>query len=196
MKMKKIAIGLVILLCLSSVPLVAKAYDNKDANLLLETALREKTFYHYNIAYSEIMKVKNISTRDEMLGKLASISSSIWTPEIGKANEYLTDLVKTSSGRIYDNTESYLNNAKFLDLDRWYLLGELTSWGRKLVWTPDYKDAVEAIVKAWDVKTVESIQGAQKIVDKVQNPGNKAYLSEQLAEIVPISDDFEVIGID
>ncbi|MBU3194459.1 hypothetical protein [Clostridium algidicarnis] len=196
MKMKKIAIGLVILLCLSSVPLVAKAYDNKDANLLLETALREKTFYHYNIAYSEIMKVKNISTRDEMLGKLASISSNIWTPEIGKANEYLTDLVKTSSGRIYDNTESYLNNAKFLDLDRWYLLGELTSWGRKLVWTPDYKDAVEAIVKAWDVKTVESIQGAQKIVDKVQNPGNKAYLSEQLAEIVPISDDFEVIGID
>ncbi|MBU3209281.1 hypothetical protein [Clostridium algidicarnis] len=196
MKMKKVVIGLVILLCLSSVPLVAKAYDNKDANLLLETALREKTFYHYNIAYSEIMKVKNISTRDEMLGKLASISSSIWTPEIGKANEYLTDLVKTSSGRIYDNTESYLNNAKFIDLDRWYLLGELTSWGRKLVWTPDYKDAVEAIVKAWDVKTVESIQGAQKIVNKVQNPGNKAYLSEQLAEIVPISDDFEVIGID
>ena len=194
--MKKIAIGLVILLCLSSAPFIAKAYDNKDANLLLETALREKTFYHYNIAYSEIMKIKNIPTRDSMLCKLASISSNIWTPEIGKANEYLTDLVETSSGRIYDNTENYLNNAKFVDLDRWYLLGELTSWGRKLVWTPDYKDAVEAIVKAWDVKTVESIQGAQKIVDKVQNQGNRAYLSEQLVEIVPISKDFEVIDIE
>jgi len=46
------------------------------------------------------------------------------------------------------------------------------------------------------VKTVESIQGAQKIVDKVQNQGNRAYLSEQLAEIVPISKDFEVIDIE
>jgi hypothetical protein len=161
-------------------PHIAKAETNIAA-VMVEEALKEKTFYHYNMAYFEIMKLQDENQKAELSNKLVTIADTVWSKEIKDLNAVLHDMVKTASGRTYDELEAKIKNSGVVQIDKEYLLGELTSWGRKLVWTPDYLAGVDAIIKAWTSNTEESIIKAEEVLNKIGNSYSREYLQEELA---------------
>lgn len=163
----------------SGVTVSADSYTNS----LVETALREKTFYHFNTAYNEVMKLTDEYTKNMLLGKLDSISGTVWRPDIGKLYALLVDMVDTKSGRIYDSIQTDIAAADIPEVDKWYLLGEVTSWGRKLVWTEDYGKGVSAIIGAWTKMDAPSISNGETVVDEIKNNYSKFYLKEELKKI-------------
>lgn len=157
--------------------------DSSYASHLVEEALREKTFYHYNVAYHEALKLTNEIEKNVLLGKLASISNIAWRPDIGTLYNSLLDMVKTESGRIYDSIQVNIMNADIPEVDKQYLLGEVTSWGRRLVWTSDYGDGVGAIIEAWTKMDWDSISKAETSLGKIKNNYSRYYLKEELTKI-------------
>lgn len=163
-------------------PMPAEAASN-TANTLLQEALKEKTFYHYNMAYYEINKLSNETEKTALLGKLSTIGTEVWTKDIKAINARIDEMVKTASGKTYDELEAQINKSDLHYLDRHYLLGELTSWGRQLVWTPDYKVGVQSIIDAWTNMNYTNIEKAQAEIDKVANQYSKNYLLIELDSI-------------
>lgn len=161
-------------------PHIVKAEDN-SAEILVEEALKEKNFYSYNMAYFEISKLKDENQKAELSNKLLTIADIVWSSDIKELNAILQAMVKTSSGRIYDELEAKIKASNIVQIDKEYLLGELTSWGRKLVWTQDYAAGVDSIINAWTSNTDENITKAEEIVKKVQNTYSREYLEEELS---------------
>lgn len=64
------------------------------------------------------------------------------------------------------------------------MLGELAGWGRKLVYTEDYIQAVDAIVNLYSNLTEENITNAKNLVNNIKNQENKEYLLPQLQPLV------------
>jgi competence protein ComEC len=157
--------------------------DTNTATQLLNDALQQKTFYHYNMAYFEIMKLQDESLQAELLGKLGTIGNAVWTKEISDINAILHEMVRTSSGRIYDSIQVDINNANIHELDKHYLLGEVTSWGRRLVWTSDYTAGVQGVVDAWTNMDTFSINNAENVVGRITNQYSKEYLLDEIAGI-------------
>jgi hypothetical protein len=165
--------------------------DINESKRLLEEALKEKKFYKYNIAYASIDKIKDENVKGKLMGELASIANVIYSDEINKFNKQLIQLVETKgNGKLYDEIEADLRKSTLYDLDREYLLGELTGWGKNLVYTTDYQLAVEKVVYAWDrllkgtdTQTNYAIAEAEKAIKLVKNKHSKDYLSEQLDQI-------------
>jgi hypothetical protein len=161
------------------------------ANKLLTEALQDKNFYRYNMAYAAIMKISDENVRDSMLSKLSAIQKDVWTEDIKKFNNMLDELVNTNgSGKIYDEIYASVQASSLVDLDKGYLLGELDSWGRKLVYTTDYSEAVSKVVRAWEVLdkgSKEQLQVAVLEADKaivlVKNAYSKAYLTLEINKI-------------
>lgn len=162
--------------------LVVKADDN-NVKKYLDQALKEKSFYHYNIAYNEIMKIKDESVRNNYIVNLAAIINDVWSEDIKYINNLLKSVVDTGSGRVYAEAESYMYKANIKAIDRDYLLGELTSWGKDLVWTEEYKVAMDALSNAWTNKDKASITQAENLINKMYNKYSKDYLNEELANL-------------
>jgi hypothetical protein len=156
---------------------------------LLNKALVDKTFYNYNMAYAAIMKIEASDVQASYLGKLATIEKEVLTPTVNNFTIKLDELGKTSSGKLYDEIVTEVSNSTLGEMDKGYLLGELTSWGLKLVYTSDYVTAVEKIKIAWlslkDVSTNydNAIKEAENAIANVKNTYSKAYLNEQLSAI-------------
>jgi hypothetical protein len=103
------------------------------------------------------------------------------------------ELSNSASGRLYDRLESELRSSDLYYIDNEYLLGELTSWGKKLVYTDDYKAGVDSVVNEWnclakaqynnDSSTLQAISDSENAISKVNNSDNKAYLTEQLQQV-------------
>lgn len=161
----------------------------EDVKQLVDDALSNKTFYHFNLAYDKVTRMPETSEKYEYLEKLTSIHSIVWTEEISKALEMLVDLTKSSSANTYDEIEAYVTNSKLGEWDRGYLLGELTSWGRKLVWTDDYRLAVNGLLNAGSNINEESLANAEKLIKNVKNEINKEYLLEQIRPVRKKFDD-------
>jgi hypothetical protein len=150
---------------------------------LIDEAFNQKTFYHYNTAYFEIMKLTEGKDKDMLLEKLTSLSSLVWTEEIKAISKMIDELAATSSGKLYDEIQIVINNASISYIDKAYLLGEVTSWGMKLVWSPDYSEAVEKLIKAWEKLDDTSINEAETAVRQVKNVNNKNYLLEEIMKL-------------
>lgn len=157
--------------------------DNKYASGLVDQALKEKTFYHYNVAYSEAMKLTNETEKAELLNKLSSIADIVWDEDMKRVYRVLLDMVDTAGGRIYDNIQVQIANADIPGVDKEYLLGEVTSWGTKLVWTEEYKKTFAAIMNAWTNTNAGSIAGVETALAEMKNNYSRGYLSEELAKI-------------
>jgi hypothetical protein len=165
--------------------------NSSDARNKLNEALRERTFYKYNVAYNEIVKLEDAALRDQMLGELGAIADVVWTSDVKKFNSMLDNLVNTKgSGKIYDDIEAQVGGSSLAEEDKQYLLGELTSWGKRIVYTSDYSDAVEKVVYAWkmlssgsEVNLNNAITAAEKAINSVKNSYSKVYLSDQLKQI-------------
>lgn len=183
-KIKNLLLGLALITTLSVSAVKANTINDVDATKkLVSEALNEKTFYKYNLAYTSIMNIKDTSLRDSLLWQLATITDEVWTADIKKYNLLLEELVKTGSGKLYDEMEATISKAALSEIDKAYILGELTSWGRKLVYTADYTAAVDSIVKAWNNLDDASINSAESLVSQVKNSYSKAYLEEELTKI-------------
>lgn len=170
-------LSLFILLLFSSS--VVKGEGNSAAELVNE-AITQKSFYYYNEAYSAIMQLTDENEKGILLGKLASVSNRVWNDDIVKVNNILQELVNTASGKIYDDVQVVINQSNIIQIDKDYLLGEVTSWGRKLVWTDDYKLAVDALMDAWNKKDANSIARGETAITKLKNQYSKDYLLREL----------------
>lgn len=157
-------------------------YAATPAEDALNMALTQKTsFYYFNMAYNEIMKIQDPIMQGEMLAKLSYISNDVWTDDVKRFNTLLDEMVKTKSGRIYDQIERELRqNTNLIPEDRDYLLGELTSWGRDWVWTPEYINAVDAVVDLWNKPSYDNYLRVKDIVNKQSNSYNREYLLEEV----------------
>lgn len=209
MKKKVMAFALAIMITagLSTSALANNAYKNsnlgnityaygedevvRESRRLVEEALKERKFYKYNIAYASVNRIKDEYVKGELLGKLASISEIVFTSDIKRYISMLENLVQSGgSGKIYDEIEAEFRNSALDDFDEGYLLGELTSWGRKLVYTPDYQYAVDRVVDAWnllsngtDSSINSAILQADKAIAAIKNRQSKEYLNSQLEQI-------------
>jgi uncharacterized lipoprotein YddW (UPF0748 family) len=156
-----------------------------SASSLVTTALNNETFYDYNMAYVAIMNLPNESdnVKTELQNKLSSIALKVWTSEIKSINSKLDNMVNTKSARLYDEIEKQINLSTLKQVDKDYLSNELATWGKQLVWTDDYKLAVEKIINAWQRKTTTSIQDAKKAISDVVLADNKAYLNSEVDKI-------------
>lgn len=172
-------------------PIAVKADTKSDAEHLLNLALKEKTFYHYNVAYAQIMNLPVGTDRDNLLSKLAPITNEVWSPEIIEINKLISEMANKKSAKAYDQIEAKILKSNLKEVDKNYLSSELYGWGRNLVWTDDYKAAVDAVIEAWNKKTVASIQHAKDLISKIKVEINKEYLLGELANIKPID---ETIG--
>lgn len=158
---------------------------------LVDEALVEKKFYKYNIAYASVNRISDAYIKGELLGKLATISEVVFTSEINGYIGLLTQLVQSGgSGKLYDEIEAEFRKSPLDDFDKGYLLGELTGWGKKLVYTTDYQTAVDRVVDAWtmlskgsDTNTNAAIAAAEKAINGVKNRYSKDYLTNQLEQI-------------
>lgn len=157
--------------------------NSKYTSGLVEEAIKAKTFYNYNIAYNQVMKLTDSKSKEELLNKLSTISTLVWNEDIKYINSELDKLVSTASGKIYDEIQVKIEATALNEVDKAYLMGEVTSWGKKLVWTEEYLKATEEIVKAWTNITEININKAEEAVSKIKNEYSKQYLLEELGKI-------------
>jgi hypothetical protein len=149
----------------------------------VEKALAEKDFYHFNIAYYKTMKLSDETERVAQLNKLVTIYDLVFNEDIKNINKSLDELAATGSGKIYDEVQALINNANISAVDKAYLLGEVTSWGKKLVFTEEYKNALEALINANNKLDTDSINRAETAIAKITNNYSKDYLLGELAKI-------------
>lgn len=171
---------LVMALILSMIPVTTTfAAIDKEADLV-NKAVSEKSFYYYNEAYATLINMQDTAKRDELLGKLSTIGNVVWNPSIKAINMKMEQLAKTASGKVYDEIQVLITKANIPEVDKAYFMGEVNSWGTKLVWTDDYKAAIDAVGKAWI--TGDTKDALDKFM-KVKNKGSQRYISEQITQI-------------
>ena len=171
------------------------------STIILNEALNEKTFYKYNLTYGLLMKINNEAVRGPLLISLSTINDTVWTLDVKAHVASLDELTKTGSGKTYDKMDIDINKTNLSAIDKGYLLGELTGWGRDLVFTDDYKNAVNKVVyasKMLDSGTEQNITAAiadaQNSISSVKNMYSKSYLVEELANIKK-QNEFSVVEI-
>jgi hypothetical protein len=160
------------------------SYDSSKARELVQYALEQKNFYGFNIAYAEVMKITDENERDTLLSRLSTISDIIWTDDIKSIYADLRRMADTGSAQIYDSVQIKIDNSNLQQVDKDYLKTEVTSWGKNLVWTEDYKIAVSAILNAYSKKDSISISLAQQKIDTVKNRINRDYLLNELNNFI------------
>lgn len=157
--------------------------DAETASSLINKAEAQKSFYYYNEAYSELMKMSDETEKNRLLDKLASIYNIVWNPDISSITSELETLVKTASGKIYDDIQITIEKSNILPIDKAYLLGEVTSWGRKLVWTEDYSEAMNSLIAAWTKTDEASVKKAEDSIRSIKNQYSRQYLLDELDKL-------------
>lgn len=157
--------------------------NTNSISKLIEKATVDMSFYYYNEAYVEIMKLNNENERSSYLTKLNSISDLVWNEDIKKINNSITELATVASGKLYDDIQNTINTANISYIDKSYLLGEVTSWGKKLVWTPDYSEGISKLSEAWNMKDLESVSKAEESILQIKNEYSRKYLLEELEKV-------------
>ncbi|SHE37511.1 hypothetical protein [Clostridium fallax] len=165
---------------------IAKAASN-DVEDWINSAVTQKTFYHYNMAYAKALKIEDPYKRDQYLNKLIPVVNDVWNNEIGVFVKDLEELTKSKSARLYDDLEARMNKSTLNNVDKQYLLNELCTWGRKLIWSDDYRLALDSLLLAWQSKSNIDIENADKLIENIENPLNKEYLKDELQKIKNIA---------
>lgn len=163
---------------LGSILPIKASYDSAEE--LVDKAILQKSFYYYNEAYNEIMKLKGENEKTTLLEKLSSIGGEIWSDDIKNINNIITQLASTGSGKLYDEVQLVISNASIPEIDKSYLLGEVTTWGQRLVWTEDYNQAIEVLGDAWIKKDSNSVSKAEGVINNVKNEHSRSYLLSEL----------------
>jgi hypothetical protein len=169
----------VMIISILAAPITTFAATTTSVQAMIDKAYTDQTFYAYNAAYTEILKLpKNQQT--SLMEQLAKLQATVWNDDIAKCIQLLNKIPTTGSGKIYDTIEATINSSNINAVDKAYLLGELTGWGRKLVFTEDYTKALGDLTKAWTTKTSADAASAEASINSIQNTYNKEYLMESL----------------
>jgi hypothetical protein len=176
-------VALNILVSATAMPFIAKASTNySSVEETVNVALAEKNFYYFNLAFEKIMQLPDGYERDVLLAKLDTITSTVWTKDVAEIVQNFVVLANEKSGRVYDTTEAKINKSSLKEIDKQYLLYELTSWGKDTVWTDDYIKAIDSIIKVWYDKTKDDSEAAKAAINALKLPANQEYLTELLDE--------------
>lgn len=197
---KKLLSILITLSLILSVSTNILAEQNDTAALLVSTALTSKTFADYNKAYTEVLNLTDETEKNELLSKLTTIIDTVYTDDVKHILKYMGYVVDWNSGRYYDKILFRINNSNLSSVDKNYFIGELVKWGKQLVWTDDYKAALEALSIAWTKKDDSSINYAAEKISSIQNMYNRTYLLECFDNLsmsiagdkIPVSDEEKV----
>lgn len=177
-KKLKVSIATLVITSMSLTSIIFS--DELSPSELVNQALTQKSFYYYNAAYAAVMTKTDSAERDALLNKLSSIANVVWSNDVKVINQKISELAHTSSGQVYDDIQVLINSSKVPEVDKSYFLGEVTSWGKQLVWTPDYTEAVKALVEGWETKDSRK---AEQLISKVHNKDNEIYLLNQLKDL-------------
>lgn len=137
----------------------------------------------YNEAYTAILELP-AENQPDLLAELSTYWSKVYTPEVKSVLDKMDTLAEAKDLKNYTELETMINT-EFKDdpLNNSYLLGELTNWGKGLVYTPEVTAAIDAINKAWGSKSAEDINSAKAASAKVSVAGSTEWLLGQIAEI-------------
>lgn len=187
---KKMILAVVILLGATIIPTklnqTVKAESNQVAiremiQAKIEETQRTKRFGNYNEAYAMIIQLPQVE-QTQYLDKLGELASYVYTPLNKEMINSLREFSENANLRDYEAMIVLINKKITDPIDNGYFLGELTSWGKKLVYTPDVVTAVDAVINVYSQKTVQSVDTSKAAITNVKNIDNREYLKEQLIE--------------
>jgi hypothetical protein len=187
---KKMILAVVIILGVTIIPTklnqTVKAESNQAAikemiQAKIEETQRTKRFGNYNEAYAMIIQLPQ-AEQTQFLDKLGELASYVYTPLNKEMINSLREFSENANLRDYEAMIVLINKNITDPIDNGYFLGELTSWGKKLVYTPDVVTAVDAVINVYSQKTVQSVDTAKVAITNVKNIDSREYLKEQLIE--------------
>jgi large repetitive protein len=152
----------------------------------VENALLSKTFYDFNMALYQTNKLTDQYEKAILLSKLAAIENIVWSDNIKQIYSKLSELAATGSAKIYDEVLVQINNSNVPTVDKNYLSWELTMWGRDLVWTDDYKIAMQYYMDFYNKKDEDSASQAEEHILQIQNIYSREYLLGELRNLKEI----------
>jgi hypothetical protein len=156
--------------------------DYSIAVQAVQHAKQTKVFSDYNNAYADIVKLSP-DKQAALLDELAPLWKDVYTEDIASVLDEMKDFAGNKDIKRYNALLNKINAEVKRDENKGYLLGELTSWGQKGVYTPEVVKAIDAINAAWSKKDAASIEAATTAVDAVTNTVTHEWLVEQLDEL-------------
>ena len=147
----------------------------------IEETQRTKRFGNYNEAYAMIIQLPQVE-QTQYLDRLGELASYVYTPLNKEMINSLREFSENANLRDYEAMIVLINKKITDPIDNGYFLGELTSWGKKLVYTPDVVTAVDTVINVYSQKTVQSVDTAKAAITNVKNIDSREYLKEQLIE--------------
>jgi hypothetical protein len=73
-----------------------------------------------------------------------------------------------------------IKKANISDIDKAFFLNEVTTWGKRLVWTDDYSNAIDALEKVRTKKDDTTFASAEAAINQIKNQYSKTYLLDEL----------------
>jgi Zn-dependent M16 (insulinase) family peptidase len=153
--------------------------SSEEVKKLVETANSTKLFADCNKAYGEILKLKQ-EDQQGLLEVLEKSHKESLTQDIIQAINKLNEFIANPTVPQFYATANFINTTVEKDSNKKYLLNELSTWGYKLMFTPDVAAAFDAVNKIVTSPTDDSIKAAEQAISKVKLEGNKQWLTEQL----------------
>ena len=151
----------------------------EEVKKLVETANSTKLFADCNKAYGEILKLKQ-EEQQSLLEALEKSHKESLTQDIIQAINKLNEFVANPTVIQFNATANFINTTVEKDGNKKYLLNELSTWGYKLMFTPDVEAAIDAVNKIAVSPTDDAIKIAEEAISKVKLEGNKQWLTVEL----------------
>jgi hypothetical protein len=155
-----------------------------------------KKFGYYNEAYAMILQLPE-SEQGYYFGLLAVYAKDVYTPSNLKIIDSIISFSKDANLGDYEDLVVDISAEITDPIDQGYFLGELTAWGRALVYTSDATTAIDSIVSVYKNKTYSSLAIAETAIKNVEIEKSKEWLTQQLAEAASvIVEEFVVVSIE
>jgi hypothetical protein len=155
-----------------------------------------KRFGYYNEAYAMILELPE-SEQEYYLNLLSVYADDVYTTLNLKIINSIIAFSKDANLGDYEDLIDDISTEITDSIDQGYFLGELTAWGRDLVYTDDVTSAINSIVSVYTNKTYESFEIAEAAIEKVKIDKSKEWLTEQLEEASSvIEEEFVVVSIE
>lgn len=204
-KYKKIGLAVILALGVSIVP--TKSLENivkaEESNLVtsdsimakIEETKRTGRFGNYNEALTMIIQLPK-DEQTKYLDELGKLASEVYTPLNKEIINSLGEFAKNGNLRDYEKMIVQINEKVKDPIDNGYFLGELTSWGKKLVYTPEVVLAIDSIGNVYSQKSNQSVDTAKAAIVNVKNVDSREYLKEQLVEAASAVGSFMIVYFD
>jgi hypothetical protein len=158
----------------------------------LEEAKASKKIGDYNETYAMAVRLP-INKQEYYLDELSKLASEVYTSANNEIINRLQVFAASANLRDYEALIVEINDRIEDTMDRAYFLGELTHWGKELVYTPEVLKSVRLIIDAYSKRTVQSLYDAYDAVETVDNVESRIYLREQLWELAKNIDSLNIL---